>query len=248
MRLVQDFRIAASAARYLGLRYEDPICRWRFRALAPSGTGSPNAICPWCWSAERTRLLWLFLQRELDVTDGQPRRILHAAPERGLSRRLRRLPRAHYVSTDITDRGMVRADLQALPFRDGTFDLVLCSHVLEHVPDDRQAMREIRRVLDRAGVAVMQHPVDAARAHTHEDPDVSTPEDRERMYFQHDHLRLYGADFADRLADAGLDVQVIDYRARLTPLERARYALDPAPSAHPERDIEADIIYVCRPA
>src|SRR4051794_23935874 len=115
MGLVPELRIAAASARYLGLRYQDPICGWRFRRLAPTTAGHPDAVCPWCWSAERTRLLWLYLQREAGIQDGQPRRLLHVAPERGLSRRLRRLPNLDYISTDISDVAMVRANLQDLP-------------------------------------------------------------------------------------------------------------------------------------
>jgi hypothetical protein len=248
IRKLRDARIAVGSWPYIGRRFTDPICGHRFRRLLSTPSGARNAWCPRCWSAERHRVLWLYLERETPLLRDRLR-VLHLAPERGLGARLRALPNLDYTSADLgAGRAMVTADLTALPFADGSFDVVLCNHVLEHIPEDRQAMREIRRVLSLDGWVVMQHPIDANRAETFEEPAARTPEQRKRLFFQSDHVRLYGRDFADRLAQADLVTETIRYVDRCTAEERARYRLDQAPSSRPDRDIEADVIYLCRPA
>jgi SAM-dependent methyltransferase len=130
---------------------------------------------------------------------------------------------------------MEHFDLTDVPHPDDSFDAILCSHVLEHVPDDRRAMRELRRILRPGGWAIVQVPIDYTRAGTHEDPAIESPEDREREYWQSDHLRLYGNDFPDRLREAGFDVTVDSYLRDLPEPEINRYGL-----------ISLEDIYVCR--
>lgn len=242
-RVVQEVR----ARRLRGDVHEDPICGGRFSALLPTRKGRPNAWCPRCGSAERHRLLWLYLERETTVLR-EPVRVLHMAAEPGLSRRLSALPTVDYTSADLFDtQSTVRADITDLPFEDGSFDVVLCNHVLEHIDDDRLAMRELARVLAPGGQAIMQHPVDTGREHTYEDPSVTDPAERDRLFFQHDHLRVYGRDFSRRLQENGFStVERHSYQERLTPQERLRYRTEQLPSARPERDVEADVVYVCR--
>ena len=117
-------------------------------------------------------------------------------------------------------------DIHDLVFRDGTFDFVICSHVLEHVDDDRAAMREIRRVLRPDGTALIMVPILSPGGRTFEDATITTPEGRERAFGQTDHVRRYGGDFPDRAREAGLEVEAF------RPLERwgsaaERYALFP---------------------
>jgi SAM-dependent methyltransferase len=89
---------------------------------------------------------------------------------------------------------------------DGSFDLILCSHVLEHVPDDGAAMSELRRVLAPGGLALVLTPYRADRP-TYEDPSVTSPLDRMVAFGQQDHVRIYGTDLADRLTGAGFEVE-----------------------------------------
>src|SRR5205085_1723339 len=105
----------------------------------------------------RHRLLWLCLA-DLDLP-GAGTSVLHFAPESALAARLR--ARANeYVSVDLeAGRGGVQADITSLPFPGETFDLVICSHVLEHVQDGRAAMSEMFRVLRSGAVALIQTPV-----------------------------------------------------------------------------------------
>jgi SAM-dependent methyltransferase len=164
------------------------------------------------------------MQRETDLLT-EPRSILHIAPEGVLASLLQR-PNIEYVSGDLRPgQAMEVMDLTALPRPDHTFDAVLCNHVLEHVPDDAGALSEIHRVLRPGGVAIMQHPIDNSRAHTYEDWDATTPEDRLREFGQEDHVRVYGRDFADRLTDAGFKVTIRQYADELDPSERSLYAL-----------------------
>jgi SAM-dependent methyltransferase len=169
-------------------------------------------------------------------------RVLHMAPEEGIQRHLRW--RAVYVGADLAPgpRTTHTFDVQEIPFPDGSFDLVLCSHVLEHVPYDRRALREFARVLSPAGQAVFQHPIDTSAGTTAEDPPVTDPVERDRLYGQFDHLRMYGADFPARVGEAGLAAEPAGYRETLSEADVARFALhDGAPVT------QADI-YLARPA
>jgi SAM-dependent methyltransferase len=115
--------------------------------------------------------------------------------------------------------------VQRLPFRDGAFDALLCHHVLEHVPDDRAAMRELRRVLRPGGWAILQSPIRSRLEATLEDPAVTDPRERERLFGQRDHLRQYGRDYADRLRAAGFEVRAERFFDELPPERRARHGL-----------------------
>lgn len=171
--------------------------------------GRPNAKCPGCGSLERHRALWLYLRDRTTLLSGSAD-VLHMAPEPAIERALRAMRNVRYTAADLepAHRGILRADITALPFADSCFDLILCNHVLEHVPDDRAAMSELHRVLRPQGTAIIQNPVDDTRAATYEDPAVVTPADRRREFGQRDHVRVYGRDFRDRLVAAGFDIDV----------------------------------------
>ena len=118
------------------------------------------------------------------------------------------MPHVEYVSADINpDRAMVQMDIADIHYPDNTFDIIHCSHVLEHVPDDIQAMRQLCRVLKHGGCAIVAVPITAKE--TFQDPSVTTPAERERIYGLYDHLRRYGPDVEQRLAKAGFDVQCV---------------------------------------
>jgi SAM-dependent methyltransferase len=148
------------------------------------------------------------------------------APERALGRILSRLAGVRYVSAD-REPGEVSVvtDLTELAFADGAFDLVMCSHVLEHIADDRRAMREIRRVLKPGGRAILQVPMQFELAATLEDLSITDPATRERLYGQPDHVRLYGRDYLDRLAGAGFVVHVDRLLQELGDEARTAYGL-----------------------
>ena len=89
-----------------------------------------------------------------------------------------------------------------IPLADRSVDVLVCYHVLEHVPDDAAALREVARVLAPGGVGLVQVPIKFGFA-TDEDPGAPV-EERVRRFGQADHVRYYGDDFEDRLVDAGL--------------------------------------------
>jgi SAM-dependent methyltransferase len=149
------------------------------------------------------------------------------APEPALAARLRRRLGARHVTTDLEPgRVDVRADVTRLPHRDATFDVVYCSHVLEHVVDDAGALREFRRVLVPGGRAVLMVPI--TRERTDEDPTVTDPRARLARFGQADHVRRYGADFGDRVRDAGFQLARIGVDAVATPAEVLTFGLTPA--------------------
>lgn len=201
---------AVRAARYRGEEVECPCCESTFSRFLPH-RGRQRAKCPRCGALERHRALWLFLQRETDLFR-RPGAMLHIAPEYSLQRRLAQLPGLRYVSGDLdSSLADFELDVMDLPFEAESFDFLICNHVLEHVADDRRALAEIRRVLAPSGWAVLMCPVDRRRARTLEDPTAVTAAERHRLFGQGDHLRLYGRDYADRLAEAGFVVRVERY-------------------------------------
>jgi SAM-dependent methyltransferase len=151
--------------------------------------------------------------------------VLHIAPEAVFESRMRALPNLSYTGGDLFPTGeQVRIDLTDIPFGAGSFDLVLCNHVLDEIPDDRLALREIHRVLRPGGRLVTQTAVHLERESTFEDPSLS-PEERRRVFQTVDDVRIYGRDFRDRLAESGFDVTRIDYVAELDPATVERHAL-----------------------
>jgi len=174
---------------------------------------------------ERHRALWLYLTRELDIYN-RDWRALHFAPEPPLRRLLTRCPRLDYLTADVDPRfARAQVDITRMQFEDESFDLVLCSHVLEHVPDDGRAMREIARVLKPDGYALLQHPIDYSLPATYEDSTIVSPGARLAAFGQEDHVRWYGPDFIDRLSTAGLCVDFVRYRDEVSAQDRDRYGL-----------------------
>jgi predicted SAM-dependent methyltransferase len=137
------------------------------------------------------------------------------------------MPNLNYVSADLdSSLAMAHMNITQLPFPDASFDVVLCSHVLEHVLDDRSAMAELFRVLHPSGWAIITAPIDRSRAETLEDPRVTQPQDRARLFGQHDHVRLYGRDYVSRLERAGFSVSVDSYATQLDDTIIALYGLN----------------------
>lgn len=183
-----------------------------------------NARCPSCGSLERHRLLWLFLQRETNFFDGSRKKVLHVAPEAVFEPRFAAAPGIDYRSADLHDpQVMERMDVTDIQHPPGSFDVIFCSHVLEHVEDDRRAMREFRRVLGDNGWAILLVPITAE--HTFEDPSVTDPGERLRLFGQSDHVRRYGPDYVERLEEAGFTVAVRTAGDVLLPAEAEDFAI-----------------------
>ena len=184
-----------------------PVCDCFADEFLPFGRKQrPDARCPHCGSLERHRLVWRYFQLRTGLLDGGAERVLHVAPEACFAPRLSAALQDGYVTADIEDARapMVRMDACAMPYADEVFDALYCSDVLEHIVDDRRAMRELCRVLKRGGWAVLMVPVTVPV--TVEDPSVTDPAERRRLFGQEDHVRRYGPDFVERLEGAGFEV------------------------------------------
>jgi SAM-dependent methyltransferase len=183
-----------------------------------------NHQCPYCWIGDRERHLLMYFDA-LGLWQRIPgSRVLHIAPEPELRRRLLALHPSRYVAADLlpSDGQMVAMDVTAISEPSGSFDLVICNHVLEHVPDVDRALSELARVLRPGGVAVLQTPFAAARAATLEDPAITSDADRLRIYGQEDHVRLFGCDLFDRISKAGFEVRFLTHAEALPHLDTAR--------------------------
>jgi SAM-dependent methyltransferase len=213
---------------YRGDRVECPCCGGRFSRFMPGLSHRATRVCPRCGAQERHRALWLYMRERTDLFGRPELAILHWAPEYALQRSLSALPNAAYVSADIGgDEALQHMDMTDVPFKDGAFDLIVCVHVLEHVPDDRRAMREMVRVLKPGGMALLLVPIVLERPTHEDDPAVVTPEQRKEAYWQEDHVRLYGGDFPERLEEEGFDVTVDGWVRTLDQATLERYGLFP---------------------
>jgi SAM-dependent methyltransferase len=205
-----------------------------FRRERISGGGyKTDTRCPHCGSVDRSRLLNLFFTLRTDVLRKQTR-ILHVSPNHDLARFLARHPSVRQVCGSIepeeyAEFASIFLDVQKMGLGDAEFDVVICCHVLEHVPDDASAMREIHRVLRPGGFAILQVPLALSLETTLEDSSVTTRKQRKITFGQGDHLRLYGLDYFERLRRAGFrtardhpfDQRWLDER------ELRRHRLDP---------------------
>jgi len=210
-----------------GNRYTDPIDGKQFRKLLPYGYMSPreNVLSPSTLSLERHRLLWLFLKYKTHFFS-EPAKLLHFAPEQAFYKRFRKLGHLDYTTTDLNSPlADVKADICALPFEDNSFDIILCNHVLEHIPDDEKAMKELFRVMKPGGWGVFQVPQDLNRKKTYEDNSITDKKERARIFGQYDHVRIYGFDYFDKLRAAGFQVEEVDLTTTMPESEVDRYRL-----------------------
>ena len=235
-RLLDSVRVRAATARHRGDTVRCALCDSGFDRFKDDWN-RPNALCWRCGAQERHRAQWLLFERRPQLL-GEARSLLHFSPEWCLRRRLAARSGLRYVTTDLdaTQNADLRLDVTALELPDGAFDVVLCSHVLEHVRDDRAALRELRRITAPDGFTLVMVPLALDRASTYEDVSITAPEEREQAFLQHDHVRLYAPDIADRLRAAGFAVEIADMHAELGPDGARRHGL-----------LASDLIFLCRP-
>lgn len=170
--------------------------------------------------------MWLFLHRELNLPE-QLWQVLDFSPHRALALRMRLIQSLNYLSTDYETTNEDRQyDITLLPEPDERFHLVVCYHVLEHIPEDRQAMTELYRILKPGGIALLQVP--HQQGSTYQDDTITTPEGRLAAFGQEDHVRIYGReDFSSQLRSVGFAVTERVYAQELGEAAIEEYQLNP---------------------
>lgn len=212
-----------------GSTYTDPIDGKSFKNFLPYGYGNQrnNVLSPSTLSLERHRLLWLYLNTETDFFTA-PKKVLHFAPEQAFYKLFRNQKNLEYTTTDLySPLADVKADICNLPFKDNSYDVILCNHVLEHIPDDTKAMQELFRVLKPGGMGIFQIPQDLNRDETFADDSIVDQKERAEIFGQYDHVRIYGRDYFTKLRKIGFTVIEEDYTKKLTPELVIKYCLAP---------------------
>ncbi|MHA7832600.1 MAG: class I SAM-dependent methyltransferase [Flagellimonas sp.] len=210
-----------------GNRFTDPIDGKSFRSFLPYGYENPreNVLSPSTLSLERHRLLWLYLKNKTDFFT-KSLKLLHFAPEQAFYNRFKKLDNLEYTTTDLNSPlADVTADICNLPFQDNSFDVILCNHVLEHIPNDTKAMQELYRIMKVGGWGIFQIPQDLKREETFEDNSITDRKERARIFGQYDHVRIYGRDYFDKLRSIGFTVEEVDYTHTLPKEEVEKYRL-----------------------
>ena len=210
-----------------GNKYTDPIDGKSFSKFLPYGyiNQRENVLSPSTLSLERHRLLWLYLKNETEFFT-KNLKVLHFAPEQAFYKRFRKLKNLDYTTTDLNSPlADVQADICDLPFKENEFNFIFCNHVLEHIPDDTKAMQELYRILKPGGTAILQIPQDLDREKTFEDDSITDRKERERIFGQYDHVRIYGRDYFEKLRSIGFQVEEVAYTEKLSAEEIDKYRL-----------------------
>lgn len=213
---------------YKGDRYTDPIDGRSYREFLPYGYEKQrqNVLSPGTLSLERHRLMWLYLNNETGFFKDKLK-VLHMAPEQSFYKRFRKLQNLDYITCDLNSPiADVKADIQDLPFEDNSFDVIFCNHVLEHVADDKIALKELYRVMKSGGWGIFQVPIRYQRDKTFEDPTITDKKERIEKFGQYDHVRVYGMDYYDTLKSAGFEVEKVNLSNKLSDEEIKRFALE----------------------
>ncbi len=212
-----------------GDKFTDPIDGKNFRKFLPYGYGKQreNALSPSTLSLERHRLMWLFLRDETTFfTSNKKLKTLHIAPEQCFLDIFRKQENLEYTTSDLESPiADVKADICDLPFKDNSFDVVFCNHVLEHIADDKKAMQELFRVMKKGGFGIFQIPQDIARETTFEDNSITDKKERAKIFGQYDHVRIYGRDYFNKLRSIGFKVDEIDYTQKISREKLERFCL-----------------------
>lgn len=213
---------AGNLILHKGNKYHCPFCGYNSKDLFPIGIDIPvlnekkvigaglrNGGCYKCGSNDRERLIYAYLIDKINILNKSKKiKILHLAPEKNLSKVLLNLG-YDYICGDLFTEGYKYPDyvqnmnVLNIPYEDNFFDIIICNHLLEHVPDDIKAMKELYRVLKNGGKAILQVPISKNSKETFEDFSVTDTKEREIIFGQFDHIRIYGQDYTDRLQSVG---------------------------------------------
>lgn len=221
---------------HFGLNNYCPLCESYLRAFKPWGIKRrSNARCPVCGSLERHRLDWLAIKTNINlISSFAPQKMLHVAPEKTLAIKFNSIRGLEYISADLSNpAAMIKMDITDIHFEANHFDFIYCSHVLEHIVEDRLAISELYRVLKIGGRAIINVPIETEK--TFEDPSVNSPEERTRIYGHPSHVRNYGMDFIERLENVNFRVDILTVQEIIEPKNIFRMGI-----------IESDKVFLCR--
>ena len=228
IRLSYLFKLVAPLL-YKGNNVYCPVCKKSYRKFLSYGSKvvhRENVLCPYDLTLERHRLMWYYLENHSDFFKKQHLKLLHIAPEQCFHKLFKKQKNLTYVTGDLESPiADLHFDLHKIPLKDNSFDVVFCNHVLEHVENDKQCMKELYRVLKPGGWGIFQVPIDWNRKETYEDKSITSLEDREKHYWQKDHVRLYGLDYPNKLSEVGFKVEAFDYHKHIEQSKQESYRL-----------------------
>lgn len=237
IRLSYPFKLVAPLL-YKGNAVECPVCERSFSKFLSYGSEvkhRENVLCPYDLTLERHRLMWLYLKHESNFFK-ESLAVLHIAPEQCFHKRFKNQKNIDYLTGDLVSPiADLHFDLHDIPLDDNKFDVVFCNHVLEHVDDAMQCMKELNRVMKPGGWGIFQVPQDFSREKTYEDPTITSPEEREKHFWQKDHVRLFGKDYPKWLMKAGFEIDEYIPSDHFSKEEINRYRL-----------MENEILYIAR--
>ncbi|MDG1333502.1 MAG: methyltransferase domain-containing protein [Crocinitomicaceae bacterium] len=236
IRLSYPFKKVAPIV-YKGDNVECPVCERSFRKFLSYGSDvahRENVLCPYDLTLERHRLMWLYLKNHSDFFTKDNLKVLHMAPEQCFHKTFKNQKNLDYLTADIVSPiADIHFDLHDIPLEDNQFEVIFCNHVMEHVDDAIKCMSELYRVMKPGGWGIMQVPQDLNREETYEDWSITSPEEREKHFWQKDHVRLFGRDYPDWLRKAGFTVTEFDKDAHYPKEIQERYRLG-----------ESEILYI----
>lgn len=216
---------------YKGNNVECPVCERSFRKFLSYGSAvaqRDNVLCPYDLTLERHRLMWLYLKEHSNFLTADQLDVLHIAPEQCFHKRFKEQKNLNYLTGDlVSPLADMHFDLHSIPLEENRFDVVFCNHVLEHVDDALQCMKELYRVMKPGGWGIFQVPQDFSRETTYEDASITSPEEREKHFWQKDHVRLFGKDYPEWLRKAGFEVEEFRQESNYSKELIQRYRLQP---------------------
>lgn len=228
IRLSYVFKFFAPVV-YKGNKVECPVCKKSFRKFLSYGSNvahRENVLCPYDLTLERHRLMWLYLQNKSDFFTKPNLKVMHIAPEQCFHKIFKNQKNLDYTTGDLVSPiADLHFDLHQIPLEDNQYEIIFCNHVMEHVTDDLKCMQELHRIMKPGGWGIFQVPIDTNRTSTYEDWSITTPEEREKHFWQYDHVRLYGTNYPNRLEEAGFTVETVDYGKEISPELFDRYRL-----------------------
>jgi len=211
---------------YKGNNFFCPICKFKASKFLPYGKDyeaikkfeiigmgfRKNAICPNCFSKDRERLSYLFLQKLIsEKSINYSSKIIHFSPESSLERNFFRKNFSNYFTADIIkNKSDFIIDLQNFNFEEKNFDLVICNHVLEHIEDDNIALKNIYSIIKPGGLAILQTPLSKIIDEDYTNPSVKTDNDRLNFYGQEDHVRIYSKkSLIQKIKKVGFEIKIL---------------------------------------